>query len=117
LQNDWFCKSNGVGRLRPTGAGSGVKYCQQTSCEIQPETAEGREQTCNRVLQLPPNIAISLFIVTVACVCNEAFNIATCCKVFGAAYALSLQNAGGICGYTATPNARRIKESPKPTAI
>jgi len=47
-----FCKSNGVGRLRPTRAVSGVKYCQRTSHKIQSETAEGREQTCSGVLPL-----------------------------------------------------------------
>jgi hypothetical protein len=40
-----FCKFAGGDRLRPTEAGSGVKHCQPTSCENQPETADGREQT------------------------------------------------------------------------
>jgi len=38
-------------RLRPSGAGSGVKHCKQANYEIKPETAEDRERTYRRVLQ------------------------------------------------------------------
>jgi hypothetical protein len=40
-----FCKFAGGDRLRPTEAGFGVTRCFPTTYELQPKTANGREQT------------------------------------------------------------------------
>jgi len=53
LQNISFASHRRY-RQRPTVAVSGVKHCKQASYEIQPETAESRQQTCGGVLQEPP---------------------------------------------------------------